>query len=99
METTEIRMITDLDKALPQSIAFNFEEVKTWLTENLASYKSMVVTEDEIGAAKADKAKISKLSKTISEPGEILQDVRGTANPDCLRHGKNRRRSQQPAQN
>lgn len=67
METTEIRMITDLDKALPQSIAFNFEEVKTWLTENLASYKNMVVTEDEIGAAKADKAKISKLSKTISE--------------------------------
>lgn len=67
METTEIRMITDLDKALPQSIAFNFDEVKTWLTENLASYKNMVVTEDEIGAAKADKAKISKLSKTISE--------------------------------
>lgn len=67
METTEIRMITDLDKALPQSIAFNFEEVKTWLTENLASYKNMVVTEYEIGAAKADKAKISKLSKTISE--------------------------------
>lgn len=67
METTEIRMITDLDKALPQSIAFNFDEVKTWLTENLASYKNMVITEDEIGAAKADKAKISKLSKTISE--------------------------------
>ena len=67
METTEIRMITDLDKALPQSIVFNFEEVKTWLTENLTSYKSMVVTEDEIGAAKADKAKIAKLSKTISE--------------------------------
>lgn len=67
METTEIRMITDLDKALPQSIVFNFEEVKTWLTENLASYKNMVITEDEIGAAKADKAKISKLSKTISE--------------------------------
>ena len=41
--------------------------MKTGLTENLASYKSMVVTEDEIGAAKADKAKISKLSKTISE--------------------------------
>ena len=63
METTEIRMITDLDEALPQSIAFNFEEVKTWLTENLASYKSMVVTEDEIGAAKADKAKISNCQR------------------------------------
>lgn len=67
METTEIRMITDLDKAIPQSLDFNFEEVKAWLTENLAAYKSMVVTEDAIGASKADKAKIAKISKAISE--------------------------------
>ena len=39
METTEIRMITDLDKAVPQSIDFNFEEVKAWLSENLAVYR------------------------------------------------------------
>lgn len=67
METTEIRMITDLDKAIPQSLDFNFEEVKAWLTENLAAYKSMVVTDDAIGASKADKAKIAKISKAISE--------------------------------
>lgn len=67
METTEIRMITDLDKAIPQSLEFNFEEVKAWLAENLAAYKSMVVTEDAIGASKADKAKIAKISKAISE--------------------------------
>lgn len=67
METTEIRMITDLDKAIPQSLDFNFEEVKAWLSENLAAYKSMVVTEDAIGASKADKAKIAKISKAISE--------------------------------
>lgn len=67
METTEIRMITDLDKAVPQSLDFNFEEVKSWLSENLAAYKTMVVTEDVIGASKADKAKISKISKAISE--------------------------------
>jgi hypothetical protein len=67
METTEIRMITDLDKAIPQSLDFNFEEVKEWLAENLAAYKSMVVTEDAIGASKADKAKIAKISKAISE--------------------------------
>ena len=67
METTEIRMITDLDKAIPQSLDFNFEEVKAWLAENLAAYKSMVVTEDAIGASKADKAKIAKISKAISE--------------------------------
>lgn len=67
METTEIRMITDLDKSIPKSLDFNFEEVKAWLAENLAAYKTMVVTEDAIGASKADKAKIAKISKAISE--------------------------------
>lgn len=67
METTEIRMITDLDTAIPQSLDFNFEEVRSWLEENLAAYKTMVVTEDAIGASKADKAKIAKISKAISE--------------------------------
>ena len=67
METTEIRMITDLDKAVPQSIEFNFEEVKAWLSENLSVYRNMVVTEDAIAAAKTDKAKIRKISSAISE--------------------------------
>lgn len=67
MQTTEIRMITDLDKAIPQSLDFNFDEVKAWLAENLAAYKTMVVTEDAIGASKADKAKIKKISAAISE--------------------------------
>lgn len=67
MQTTEIRMITDLDKALPQSLDFNFDEVKAWLEENLKAYKTMVVTEDAIGASKADKAKIKKISAAISE--------------------------------
>lgn len=67
METTEIRMITDLDKAVPQSLDFNFEEVKAWLSENLAAYRNMVVTEDGIAAAKSDKTKIRKISSAISE--------------------------------
>lgn len=67
METTEIRMITDLDKAVPQSLDFNFAEVKTWLSENLAAYRNMIVTEDGIAAAKSDKAKIRKISSAISE--------------------------------
>ena len=62
MQTTEIRMLTDLDKAIPQSLEFNFEEVKAWLEENLKAYKTMVVTEDAIGVSKADKAKIRKIS-------------------------------------
>lgn len=67
METTEIRMITDLDKAVPQSLDFNFEEVKAWLGENLAAYRNMIVTEDGIAAAKSDKTKIRKISSAISE--------------------------------
>ena len=67
MDTTEIRMITDLDKAVPQSIDFNFEGVKAWLSENLSVYRNMVVTEDAIAAAKTDKAKIRKISSAISE--------------------------------
>lgn len=67
METTELRMITDLDKAVPQSLDFNFEEVKAWLGENLAAYRNMAVTEDGIAAAKSDKAKIRKISSAISE--------------------------------
>lgn len=67
METTEIRMITDLDKVIPQSLDFNFEEVKTWLSENLAAYRNMIVTEDGIAAAKSDKTKIRKISSAISE--------------------------------
>ena len=67
METTEIRMITDLDTAVPQSLDFNFEEVKAWLGENLSAYRNMVVTEDGIAAAKSDKAKIRKISSAISE--------------------------------
>jgi hypothetical protein len=67
METTEIRMITDLDKVIPQSLDFNFEEVKAWLSENLSVYRNMVVTEDAIAAAKTDKAKIRKISSAISE--------------------------------
>lgn len=67
MQTTEIRMITDLDSAVPQSLDFNFEEVKGWLSENLTAYRTMVVTEDGLGAAKADKAKIRKISSAISE--------------------------------
>lgn len=67
MQTTEIRMITDLDSAIPQSLDFNFEEVKGWLAENLTAYRTMVVTEDALGEAKADKAKIRKISAAISE--------------------------------
>lgn len=61
----ELRMDTDLRTALPAAIDFNFEELKTELAERLEHYNSLVVTEDGIKEAKADRAKLNKLRKAI----------------------------------
>ena len=62
--TFELR--TDFS-TLPQVIDFNFAEMKSYLTENLEKYKTLVVTEDAISAAKADRAKLRKLADTINQ--------------------------------
>lgn len=61
----ELRMTTDLETALPAEIGFNFEELKSELTERLHHYNTLVVTEDAIKEAKADLAKLRKLKEAI----------------------------------
>jgi len=61
----ELRVDTDLQKALPSVIDFNFEELKTELAERLDHYNNLVVTEDGIKDAKADRAKLNKLRTAI----------------------------------
>lgn len=61
----EMRMTTDLETALPAEIGFNFEELKTELTERLHHYNTLVVTEDAIKEAKTDLAKLRKLKDAI----------------------------------
>ena len=65
--TTEFRMLTDLQSELPQKVAFNYEEIKGFLSEVLGQYKGLVVTEEQIPEAKAIRAKINKLGKVISD--------------------------------
>ena len=65
-EQTTFELRTDLSN-LPQTIDFNFEEMKAYLTENLEKYKTLVVTEDAIGAAKVDRAKLRKLADAINQ--------------------------------
>ena len=48
-------------------IEANFDEVKAALTEMVEPYKTMVVTEDGIAAAKADRAKLRKIATRIEE--------------------------------
>lgn len=60
----EFKLITDLTQ-LPHTVEFNVEELKAELTEKLAYYENLVVTEDAVRDAKSDKAKLNKLRCAI----------------------------------
>lgn len=62
----EFKQITDL-AVLPPEIEFNFEELKKELTDGLQKYQGLVVTEDGIKDAKADRAKLNALYKAIDD--------------------------------
>lgn len=62
----DFQIHTDLN-ALPSVIDYNHEELKTWLSESLEYYNSLIVTEDSIKDAKADKAKLNALKKAIDD--------------------------------
>ena len=61
----ELKMTTDLQAAVPAEIGFNFEELKAELAERLDHYNGLIVTEDGIKDAKADRAKLNKLRTAI----------------------------------
>ncbi len=61
----EFKINTDLS-LIPKKIDFNAEELKAQLAERLGYYDSLVVTEDAIKDAKADRAALNKL-KTAME--------------------------------
>jgi len=50
-----------------EPIQFNFDELKEELTESVVQYKTMVYTADTIKEAKADRAKLNKLKKTLND--------------------------------
>ena len=52
---------------MPKAIEFNFEELKTALQEKAKIYETMVYTEDQIRAAKADRASLNKMKTALNE--------------------------------
>ena len=48
-------------------ICTNFDKVKEWLTQELAPYENMVVTEDSISSAKSLRANIRKVADGINQ--------------------------------
>lgn len=62
----ELVVETDLS-VLPQKIEWNFDDLKAQISPKLDYYNNLVVTEDGIKAAKADKAKLNQLVKAIED--------------------------------
>ena len=52
---------------LPDVVTFNFEELKTSLTERTNAFKNMVYSENDIKAAKSDRAELNRLKKQIND--------------------------------
>lgn len=52
---------------VPESIKFNYEELKQELTEKVSMYETMVYTDDQIKEAKSDKANLNKLKKALND--------------------------------
>ena len=53
--------------AIPEAITFNYEELKTELIQKASVYESLVYTEDQIKAAKADRANLNRLKKALND--------------------------------
>lgn len=53
--------------AIPEKISFNYEELKAELTEKVTFYETLVYTDDQVKDAKADRATLNKLKKTLND--------------------------------
>jgi len=53
--------------SIPESITFNYEELKTQLTEKAKTYSAMVYTDADISAAKKDRADLNKFKKAVND--------------------------------
>ncbi len=52
---------------LPEAISFNYDELKTSLIEKTEAYTKLVYTEDNIKAAKEDRADLNRLKKALND--------------------------------
>ena len=51
----------------PESISFNYEELKQELQEKVSMYETLVYTEEQVRDAKADRAALNKLKKALND--------------------------------
>lgn len=53
----------------------NFEEIKTYLDQQLSVYRNIVYSDDSLKTAKADKAQLNKLKKALNERRKEIKAV------------------------
>lgn len=53
--------------SVPESITFNYEELKQQLTAKAETYSAMVYTDADISAAKKDRADLNKFKKAVND--------------------------------
>lgn len=63
----EFRITSDLQEIRKQAITTNYPEVKAWVDGVAEQYRTVVVTEDGIQAAKQDRANLRKLQGSIDQ--------------------------------
>ena len=56
-----------IEKGQPMTLEANFDELKAWITEKAQIYESMYYSEDQLKDAKADKANLNKLKKSLND--------------------------------
>lgn len=66
-EMTEFRITSDLSTIRGQVIDANFNEVQEWLETNLAPYRELAVTQENVSTAKTYRANIRKVRDRIDE--------------------------------
>ena len=64
---TEFKITSDLSALRQQVIDANFDEVRAWLIENLAPYRDMAVSADDLSTAKSYRANIRKVRDRIDQ--------------------------------
>lgn len=63
----EFRITSDLQEIRKQAITTNYPEVKAWVDSVAEQYRTVVVTEDGVQAAKQDRANLRKLQGSIDQ--------------------------------
>ena len=53
--------------AIPEKIAFNYEELKQELSDKVKMYETLVYTDDQIKGAKTDRADLNRLKKALND--------------------------------